>query len=74
MLEVFIIYLPLGGYLGSGQHSSFIMSSRRCSRLGAHVEKAVLPDDVIPPSAYGDSTDEDLEKLDKVYVAPEIVS
>ncbi|KAG1902302.1 cytosine-purine permease [Suillus fuscotomentosus] len=41
---------------------------------GTYVEKAVLPDDVIPPSASCDSTDEDVEKLDKGNVTPETVS
>ncbi|KAG1818360.1 cytosine-purine permease [Suillus variegatus] len=39
-----------------------------------YVEKAVLPDDVIPPSASCDSTDEDVEKLDKGNVTPQTVS
>ncbi|KAG1811758.1 permease for cytosine/purines, uracil, thiamine, allantoin-domain-containing protein [Suillus subaureus] len=41
---------------------------------GTYVEKAVLPDDVIPPSTSCDSTDEDVEKLDKAHVTPGTVS
>jgi NCS1 family nucleobase:cation symporter-1 len=42
---------------------------------GTYVEKAVLPDDVTPPSVSSSgSTDVDVEKVDEVYVTSATIS